>query len=69
VGERLSAYADAVAARSVGLAGASARAMSLLGQAVRDQANVLSYSDGFTIVSLAAVAMLLLTALLRPSPA
>ncbi len=66
--ERLSAYADAVTARSEGLAGASARAASLLVQAVRNQANVLSYKDGFAIVSLTVLGMLLLAALLRPPP-
>ena len=66
--ERLTAYTDALLARSVGVTGASARALLLLGQAIRDQANVLSYSDGFMIVSFAAVAMLILTALLRPVP-
>jgi DHA2 family multidrug resistance protein len=68
VNERLSGYTDAVLARSDGLAGAAARAASLLGQAVRNEANVLSYNHGFAIVSLVAVAMLVLTALLGPSP-
>jgi len=66
--ERLAAYADAVAARSLGTAGATSRAASLLVTAVRDQANVLSYRDGFTVVSIAVIAMLLMTALLRPAP-
>jgi DHA2 family multidrug resistance protein len=66
---RLTAYADAMHARSVGAAEASERAASLLGQAVRTQANVLSYQDGFTIVSLVVVGMLVLTALLSPPPA
>jgi len=65
IGERLAAYTDAVIARSQGVAGASARAAALLGQAVRTQANVLSYRDGFAIVSLVAIAMLIMTALLR----
>jgi hypothetical protein len=68
VGERLGAYTDAVIARSDGVAGASARAAALLGQAVRNQANVLSYSDGFAIVSLVVVGMLVLTAFLRAAP-
>lgn len=68
VGGRLAAYTDAVSARSAGLADASARAASLLGQAIRGEANVLSYRDGFTIVSLTVVAMLAMTALLRPPP-
>jgi hypothetical protein len=57
-----------VIARSEGLAGATMRAASLLAQAVRNQANVLSYRDGFEIVSLVAVAMLIVTALLRSPP-
>ena len=68
VGARLGAYTDAVAARSDGVAGASARAATLLGQAVRNEANILSYSDGFAIVSLVVVGMLILTALPRSSP-
>ena len=68
VTERLAAYSNAIAARSDGIAGASARAVALLVQAVRNQANVLSYRDGFFIVSFAVIVMLLLTALLRPAP-
>jgi DHA2 family multidrug resistance protein len=48
---------------------AQGRAASLLEAAVRTQANVLSYIDGFGIVALAAVVMLVMTALLRPAPA
>jgi DHA2 family multidrug resistance protein len=69
VTERLAAYTKAVADRSIGATGAASRAASLLAQAVRDQANVLSYRDGFTFVTLAVIAMLLMTALLRPAPA
>jgi len=68
VAERLAAYTDAIAARSIGATGATSRAALLLAQAVRDQANVLSYRDGFTIVSIAVIAMLLMTAMLRPAP-
>lgn len=66
--DRLAAYANAIAARSDGVAGASARAASLLVQAIRNQANVLSYRDGFIVVAFAVIVMLLLTALLRPAP-
>jgi DHA2 family multidrug resistance protein len=66
--ERLAAYSSAIVARSDGFAGASARAAAMLVQAVRNQANVLSYRDGFFVVSLAVIVMLLLTALLRPAP-
>jgi MFS transporter, DHA2 family, multidrug resistance protein len=69
VGDRLSAYTDALLARSTGLPDASARAASLLGQAVRSQANVLSYIEGFTVVSVTVIAMLGLVALLREPPA
>jgi DHA2 family multidrug resistance protein len=69
VAERLAAYTDAIAARSLGAAGAASRAASLLAQAVRNQANVLSYRDGFTIVVIAAIVMLVMSALLRPAPA
>ncbi|MBV8094829.1 MAG: MFS transporter [Acetobacteraceae bacterium] len=68
VNERLDAYTGGLLAQSEGLSHASARAASLLSQAVRNQANVLSYEDGFTIVALAVVAMLLLTAFLGPPP-
>ncbi len=69
---RLSSYSDALLARSDGVSGASNRAASLLAQAVRAQANVLSYTDGFMAVSVTVIAMLGLVALLRkgpPSPA
>jgi DHA2 family multidrug resistance protein len=66
--ERLTAYADAVLARSGGLAAACERAAALLAQAVRTQASVLSFQNGFTIVALVVVAMLALAALLAPSP-
>ncbi|MEJ0015149.1 MAG: MFS transporter [Acetobacteraceae bacterium] len=70
VGHRLAQYSGFVAARSDGETGAAARAASLLAQAVRTQANVLSYRDGFAIVSLVVIGMLVLTALLRrPQPA
>ena len=68
-GDRMAAYTDAVLGRSGGLAQASARGASLLATAVRDQASVLSYRDGFTVVAWTAIGMLVLTALLRPSPA
>ena len=66
--ERLSEYTGGVLARSDGPAAASARAMSLLAQAVRNQASVLSYIDGFTIVSITAIVMLGLVMLLREAP-
>jgi DHA2 family multidrug resistance protein len=68
VDQRLTAYTDKVLARSDGFSEASARSASLLAQAVRNQASVLSYCDGFTIIALAVMGMLVLTALLRPAP-
>jgi DHA2 family multidrug resistance protein len=68
VGGRLATYTDVVVARSNGLAGAAARADSLLAQAVRIQADVLSYRNGFAIAAVVVIAMLLLTALLRSVP-
>jgi MFS transporter, DHA2 family, multidrug resistance protein len=66
--ERLQAYAAAVQARSPGSAGASARATGLLAQAVRTQANVQSYIDGFALVALVMMGALVLVALLGPAP-
>ena len=68
VGGRLGAYASAVQARSEGPTDAAARAASLLGRRCGSRRTCCLYSDGFTIVSLAVVAMLLLAALLRPPP-
>jgi hypothetical protein len=66
---RLAELTQAMLARAPSTEAAQGRAASLLGSAVRTQANVLSYIDGFTIVTLAAVVMLAMTALLRPAPA
>ena len=68
VTERLTAYAGAVQARSDGPADAAARAASLLGSAVRQQASVLSYIDGFTVMTFTVIGMLGLAALLREPP-
>ncbi len=65
---RLAELTQGMLARAPASDVAAGRAASLLGGAVRTQANVLSYIDGFTIVAAAAVAMLVLTALLRPAP-
>lgn len=67
--DRLRAYAGAVAGRSAGPAEANARAAALLGGAVRTQANVLSYIDGFAVIVVGVLGALLLVALLRPAPA
>ena len=66
--DRLQEYAAAVQTRSAGLGAASARASGLLAQAVRTQANVESYLDGFVLVALLMVAGLAVVALLGPAP-
>lgn len=65
--ERLQAYAAAVASRSPGSSGA--RATGLLAGAVRTQAYVQAYVDGFVLVAAIMAAALVLVALLRPAPA
>lgn len=67
VAERLAEYATAVAARSPGTA-AAARATGLLAQAIRTQAYVQSYVDGFLLVAAVMAAALLMVGLLRPAP-
>jgi MFS transporter, DHA2 family, multidrug resistance protein len=69
VTQRLSELTQAALTRLPDTALAQGQAASLVGAAVRTQANVLSYIDGFAIVALAAVVMLVLTALLRAAPA
>ncbi len=66
---RLAELTQAMLARAPATDVAQGRAATLLGAAVRTQANVLSYIDGFTVVALAAVLMLAMTAMLRPAPA
>ncbi len=66
---RLSGLAHVLAERAGGLELARTRAAALLANAVRSQANVLSFIDAFSILALVACAMLVLTALLRPAPA
>jgi DHA2 family multidrug resistance protein len=65
--ERLQGYAAAVQARSTDSSGASARSLGLLAQAVRSQATVQSYVDGFALVGLV-VGTLILVTLLNPAP-
>ena len=65
---RIAAYAGALASRSNGADQASLRASSLLGQTVRVQANIVSFIDGFGIVVVATIAMLLVVATLRKPP-
>lgn len=54
--------------RSLGPADAASRAAQLLGQAVRTQASVISFIDGFGVVTVVAIGMLLVVALLREPP-
>jgi DHA2 family multidrug resistance protein len=68
VADRLAAYAGAVASRAQGPAEASARATALLANAVRAQANLQSYIDGFMFIALVIFGCFLLILLLRPAP-
>jgi MFS transporter, DHA2 family, multidrug resistance protein len=67
--QRLEGYARAVTGRSVGPPEGAARATALLGDAVRKQANVLAYIDGFMVVGFAVIGVLLLMLTLRSPPA
>jgi DHA2 family multidrug resistance protein len=67
--QRLQDYAHAVLGRSVGQAEATARSTALLASAVRNQANVLAYIDGFMVLGFAAIGVLLLMLFLRAAPA
>ena len=67
--QRLQHYASAIGSRSVGTAQASARATALLAHSVQNQANVLSYIDGFMLLGFAALGALLLMLALNDSPA
>jgi DHA2 family multidrug resistance protein len=66
--QRLQDYAGEVIARSVGQTGANARATVLLADAVRTQANVLAYIDGFMVIGFAAIGVLLMMLFLREPP-
>jgi MFS transporter, DHA2 family, multidrug resistance protein len=65
--ERLQYYANMVRDRSHGQS--EARATALLAHAVQNQANVLSYIDGFMLLGFSALGGLLLMLLLRDPPA
>jgi MFS transporter, DHA2 family, multidrug resistance protein len=67
--QRLQDYAQAVTGRSIGQAAANARGTALLAGAVRSQANVLAYIDGFMIIGFAVIGALLLMLFLRAPPA
>jgi MFS transporter, DHA2 family, multidrug resistance protein len=60
--------AAGLAGRSNGAAGATGRALDIIGSRLRLQAYSLTFIDGFYLLAWACVAMLLLTALLRRPP-
>lgn len=66
---RLQEYAAAILPQSIGPAHADARAIGLLANAIRIQANVQSYVDGFLAVAVIVASAMVLIALLRPAPA
>jgi DHA2 family multidrug resistance protein len=66
--QRLQNYAAVVGGRSAGEDEANARATALLAQAVRSQADVLAYIDGFMFLGFAVIGALLLMLLLRDPP-
>jgi DHA2 family multidrug resistance protein len=66
--DRLSAYRSAVGTRSADVAEISAKAAKLLGNAVAQQAAVLSYIDGFLAATVGAFVCLLLVSLVRRPP-
>jgi DHA2 family multidrug resistance protein len=68
VAVRLQDYVNAVIGHSVGAPAAQGRALVLLATAVRKQAYVLAYIDGFLFLSFAVIVALMLMLLLRPAP-
>ena len=69
VDQRIQTYAEAVYPRSSGPSEAYSRALDLLSSAVRKQADVLSYIDGFAVVAIATCAAFVVIAILRDPPA
>lgn len=65
---RLEQYGAAVFAHSIGDAAAQARAVALLAQALRRQAYVLAFIDGFMIMGVGVIVGLLLMIFLRSPP-
>jgi DHA2 family multidrug resistance protein len=66
-GNRLLGYSSIVGARTSDLANSSSKAANLLAGSVAQQAEVLSYIDGFTAAAGGAVICLLLAVFLRPA--
>ena len=64
--ERLRWLTGGVSANSAGMDEAQSRSAALLGGQVRQQAYTLAYMDGFMIIALACVGMIVLVACLRP---
>jgi DHA2 family multidrug resistance protein len=67
--QRLEDFARSVSGRSAGQTEADARASALLAHSIQSQANVLAYSDGFTVLGFAVIGALFLMLLLRDPPA
>jgi DHA2 family multidrug resistance protein len=65
---RLQDYFNAVFGRSVGAGQATGRSLALLSAAIRKQAYVLAYIDGFLFLAYAVVVALILMLLLRDPP-
>jgi len=65
---RLASTAAGLQARALGPADAQAKATSLLGRAVQQQAYVLAFIDAMTLVALAAALALTLIAFLKAAP-
>jgi MFS transporter, DHA2 family, multidrug resistance protein len=64
--ERLSAYAGRLGAHAADTGLVSTQAHRLLATAASNQANVLSYQDGFLAAAIGTVLCLLLVAVMRP---
>jgi len=64
----VNSLAAGLAGRSNGVAGATGRAVDIIGSRIRLQAYSLTFVDGFHLLAWACVAMLLLTALMRRPP-
>jgi DHA2 family multidrug resistance protein len=65
---RLQTIAGAIASRAEAAGAALARATGLLAQAVRTQANLQSYVEGFAVIAASTVVALLLLVILDPPP-
>lgn len=66
--QRLHDYAQAVAGRSIGAPEAAGRSVALLATAVRREAYVLAFVDGFMVIGFGVIVSLLFMLLLRAPP-